>query len=158
MALVIRRWLLLLLLLPCTLLRTVAGTATVYVRNKRAKDRQLLDTQLGLEGKNRQHCYVTCYNRIQTRMAQPRPLLGMAAECLRHMSNSLFEAVLTMLHCYFVLLQHKSPCWAWRLSLALRLLLTVAMAVKKVMKQSHCRVMFTIPGLSARCRGLTRSW
>lgn len=28
----------------------LAGTATVYVRNKRAKDRQLLDAQLGLEG------------------------------------------------------------------------------------------------------------
>jgi hypothetical protein len=43
----------LLLLLCC-----VAGTATVYVRNKRAKDRQLLDAQLVLEGEQpRCHCH-----------------------------------------------------------------------------------------------------
>jgi hypothetical protein len=38
------------LLLLLLLLRFPAGTAAVHVRNKRAKDRQLLDAQLGLEG------------------------------------------------------------------------------------------------------------
>eukprot|EP00883_Tetradesmus_obliquus_P007421 jgi/Sobl393_1/18043/SZX70998.1 len=48
------------LTLLLTYIALVAGTATVYVRNKRAKDRQLLDAQLGLEAQE--------------------PLLGMAAE------------------------------------------------------------------------------